>query len=175
MSAPQTQKDLEEYYNPAAAIFVDRYGRRHVPDFGKDKVENRSGVFAVIVADHHILLTCPPWAPDCAELPGGGVETGETDMQALKREVFEETGEALPEDTRPGGPVEHTLNFYAENEDVFIRYQQRFYNFRLSGLNKQGKTPYTTKEGHTGFWHPFDSLNDLTLRFRHGDIIENTV
>ncbi len=47
-------------------------------------------------SDHTFLITRRAmdkrWAPGAWEVPGGGVKAGETSEEAVRREVFEETG-----------------------------------------------------------------------------------
>ena len=60
----------------------------------------RPGIYALLPRGGKVLLTrqdCPPRGPGMAEtrefqLPGGGVDPGESPLAALHREVFEETG-----------------------------------------------------------------------------------
>ncbi len=55
------------------------------------------GVFAIITDDEDRVLLCHRTDHDLWNLPGGGVEEGETPWDALIREVREETGlEAVP-------------------------------------------------------------------------------
>ncbi len=49
------------------------------------------GAFAIITDDHNRVLLCHRRDYDLWNLPGGGVESGETPWDAVKREVFEET------------------------------------------------------------------------------------
>lgn len=58
-------------------------GRRYI---------RRPGAYAVLWREGRVLLTHQqvPW-PEF-QLPGGGIDPGESPLQALHREVFEETG-----------------------------------------------------------------------------------
>ncbi len=52
----------------------------------------RTGVYAILEQGGALLLTCKEDDPTDIQLPGGGVDAGESTLQALHREVFEETG-----------------------------------------------------------------------------------
>jgi ADP-ribose pyrophosphatase YjhB (NUDIX family) len=57
-------------------------------------IQFRVSVVGLFIDNHEVLLlhqTTPP-EPDCWDLPGGGLEPGETLFAALKREIQEETG-----------------------------------------------------------------------------------
>ena len=56
----------------------------------KDDLILRPQIYAVIINDKDEVLLCPNW--DGYDFPGGGIDLGETNEIALKREVFEETG-----------------------------------------------------------------------------------
>ncbi|NIZ11833.1 NUDIX hydrolase [Phaeobacter sp. HF9A] len=52
----------------------------------------RPGAYALLPRDGQLLLTCQyDPAPDI-QLPGGGIDPGESPIPALHREVYEETG-----------------------------------------------------------------------------------
>lgn len=55
----------------------------------------RPGVYAMLVRDGAVLLTRQTSPRPEFQLPGGGIDPGETPLMALHREVFEETGWTL--------------------------------------------------------------------------------
>lgn len=68
---------------------IRRYGE--VPQDGQ-QYKHRPGVYAVLPRAGQLLLTYQAAPHDEFQLPGGGVDPGESPLQALHREVFEETG-----------------------------------------------------------------------------------
>lgn len=62
----------------------------------------RPGAYALLPRDGQLLLTCQySPAPDI-QLPGGGIDPGESPLPALHREVYEETGWAIASPRRVG-------------------------------------------------------------------------
>jgi 8-oxo-dGTP diphosphatase len=73
----------------------------------------QDGASAVIISGNKILLfhrddieTIP--FPDCWQLPGGGIEDGETPLQGLQRELFEEVT-YIPKKLQPVGYFDNML------------------------------------------------------------------
>jgi 8-oxo-dGTP diphosphatase len=68
---------------------IRRFGERVVAG---QRYGHRPGVYAVLRLDGDVLLTYQE-EPDAEfQLPGGGIDPGESPLRALHREVFEETG-----------------------------------------------------------------------------------
>lgn len=57
-------------------------------------IQFRVSVVGLFIDNHEVLLLhqITPPEPDCWDLPGGGLEPGETLFAGLKREIQEETG-----------------------------------------------------------------------------------
>lgn len=75
--------------------------------FGEPPVRGRSyglrhGVYAILVRDGSVLLTHQAEPDDEFQLPGGGLDPGESPLHALHREVREETGWAIAQPRRLG-------------------------------------------------------------------------
>ncbi|RED18158.1 NUDIX domain-containing protein [Pontivivens insulae] len=66
-----------------------RFGERYVP--GKP-YRDRRGAYALIHDGPWLLLAETESARETILLPGGGIDPGESPLQALHREVMEETG-----------------------------------------------------------------------------------
>ncbi|SHI63926.1 8-oxo-dGTP diphosphatase [Palleronia salina] len=62
----------------------------------------RPGAYAVLLRGRDILLTRQNGSDRALQLPGGGIDPGETPLRALHREVFEETGWRMAVDRRLG-------------------------------------------------------------------------
>ncbi|WP_295044019.1 NUDIX hydrolase [uncultured Paracoccus sp.] len=70
-----------------------RPGRRH---------RMRPGAYALLIRDGRLLLTHQARPEPEYQLPGGGIDPGETGLRALHREVFEETGWSIGSARRLG-------------------------------------------------------------------------
>ena len=68
---------------------LPRYGPP--PEPGRT-YRRRRGVYAVLARAGHVLLTHQARPAPEFQLPGGGMEVGEAPLDALHREVLEETG-----------------------------------------------------------------------------------
>ncbi|MEL7091633.1 MAG: NUDIX hydrolase [Pseudomonadota bacterium] len=68
---------------------IPRYGEQPRPD---RKYTLRPGVYAILPLRGAILLTFQSQPAPEIQLPGGGIDPGESPVRALHREVMEETG-----------------------------------------------------------------------------------
>lgn len=62
----------------------------------------RPGAYAVLPRDGAVLITFEGAPSNEYQLPGGGIDPGESPIQALHREVFEETGWRIAQPRRLG-------------------------------------------------------------------------
>ncbi|WP_299152699.1 NUDIX hydrolase [uncultured Tateyamaria sp.] len=73
----------------------------HAPQKGRRYIQ-RAGAYAVLHRRDEVLLTCQLDPDPDIQLPGGGIDPGESPLQALHREVFEETGWHIAQPRRLG-------------------------------------------------------------------------
>ncbi|WP_394179057.1 NUDIX hydrolase [Yoonia maritima] len=78
---------------------IKRYGNSPKP--GQNYVL-RSGAYAILPREGQLLLTYQGDPHFEFQLPGGGIDPGESPIQALHREVFEETGWRIGKPMRLG-------------------------------------------------------------------------
>ena len=78
---------------------IRRFGR--APDAGRT-YRRRIGAYALLPLDRQLLLTCQFGPDPDLQLPGGGIDPGESPVAALHREVFEETGWKIAAPRRVG-------------------------------------------------------------------------
>ena len=72
-----------------------------IPEPGR-RYRLRPGAYAVLPRDGMVLITQQSEPiPEC-QLPGGGIDPGESPVQALHREVYEETGYRIAHPRRLG-------------------------------------------------------------------------
>ena len=76
-----------------------RFG--HPPDRLR-RYRRRPGAYAIIARGDTLLLTEQDADAFELQLPGGGIDPGESPVRALHREVFEETGWSIAVDRRLG-------------------------------------------------------------------------
>lgn len=68
---------------------IRRFG---TPPHKNQSYRARPGVYALLPRDGQLLLTCQLQPEPEVQLPGGGIDPGESPLPALHREVLEETG-----------------------------------------------------------------------------------
>lgn len=78
---------------------IRRFG---TPPAGDQRYTRRAGVYALLPCDGQLLLTFQSRPAPDLQLPGGGVDPGESPVAALHREVFEETGWRISSPRRIG-------------------------------------------------------------------------
>lgn len=152
--------------NTPSIIFYDRRGNVVTPD-ARSIIKPRCGVFALAVAinDNAIMLSAEVCAPDVPELPGGGIEAGETLDEAIEREWAEEVGIAF--DVK--GPLQrfqHVRGFYADDRNEFWIYDQTFRLYHFHDRVKIGQK-WLNPEGGTAGWEAMAAVPKLSINRAH--------
>jgi len=106
--------------------------------------KTRPGAYAVIMGEKGLLVTYQDDPHYEFQLPGGGIDPGETPIQALHREVREETGHRIE--------VVRKLSSY--QRFVYMQdyefYAQKICHIYLAHAGRDLKLPL--EEGHAVFW-----------------------
>ncbi len=147
-------------------VFYDRRDNVVNPD-AQSIIKPRRGVFALVVAieDDAVMLAAEGCAPDVPELPGGGIEDGETLDEATEREWAEEVGIAF----NVKGPFQrfqHVRGFYADDRKEFWIYDQTFRLYYFLDRVKIGQT-WANSEGGMAGWETIASLPGLSINRAH--------
>jgi 8-oxo-dGTP pyrophosphatase MutT (NUDIX family) len=147
-------------------VFYDRRGNVLTPQAGSI-VRSRRGAFALVVAidDQAIMLSAEAGAPEVPELPGGGVEAGESLDEAIRREWAEEVGIAF-DVTGPFQQFQHVRGFYADHRDEFWIYDQIFRLYYFSGRVRIGQK-WLNPEGGMAGWEAIAALPNLSINPAH--------
>jgi 8-oxo-dGTP diphosphatase len=129
-----------------------------IPRFGEfplvgQRYRLRPGAYAILLRGDSLLLThqSEPW-PEI-QLPGGGIDPGESPLRALHREVFEETGWTVHAPRRLGAFRRFT---YMPEYDMWAEKLCRVY---LARPARQLGAP--TEPGHDVLWAPLAKAADL--------------
>ncbi len=106
----------------------------------------RPGAYAMLLRDDMLLLTHERLQSSEIQLPGGGIDAGESPLMALHREVFEETGWHIARPRRLG--AYRRFVFMAEYDlwaekicHIFLAYPARRHG-------------HPSEAHHTALWAP---------------------
>ncbi len=152
-------------------IYLDRWGKEHVA--GENSViKKRRGIFAACLTRGHILMTWPCCAPDTPELPGGGIEEGETNEEALCREIYEETGVRI-EAAEPATIHSQFVRFYADNSDECWDYDQLYWVLKGPAVDDMWfEGEKKAEDALKSMWVPLSALKEMPLHAAHRKVLQ---
>jgi len=135
---------------------IRRYG---VPPRAGQKYRLRPGAYAILPRDDQLLLTYQGHPHHEFQLPGGGIDPGESPIQALHREVFEETGWRIS-----NARLVSTFRRFAFMPEYGIQAEKVCHIFIALPVRKLGPP---SEAGHTPVW--MNAMDAVTLVANDGD------
>ena len=135
-----------------ACTMIRRFGEP--VEIGR-RYKSRPGAYAILFDGSDILLTFQDAPIPELQLPGGGIDLGESDLSALHREVLEETGWGISNPVRLGA---YRRFAFMPEYDLWAEKIAKIYlarpTFRKSDL---------LEAGHTAVWMtPHDAAKELS-------------
>lgn len=126
----------------------------------------RVSIRGIIFVDNKLLMVEDSFGE--AKLPGGGMEPGEDDCQALIREVKEETGyDVIPESIKPFGEIEEKR--LSIHEPMIWHQMNRLYFCDV--YPEQGQCEYSENEKKYGFRPVFLTIEEALAK--NENMLEN--
>ncbi|MFT4716233.1 MAG: 8-oxo-dGTP diphosphatase [Paracoccaceae bacterium] len=114
---------------------------------------NRPGAYGILQRGRDVLVTFQSLPIPEYQLPGGGIDPGETPVRALHREVFEETGWGIRISRRLGA---FQLYTYMPEYDLWARKVAQIYLCHPTRV--LGPVP---EPNHVAHWLPMDEAVNL--------------
>lgn len=106
----------------------------------------RPGAYAILARGNDLLVTHQAEPEPEFQLPGGGIDPGESPLVALHREVFEETGWTISAPRRLGA---YRRFVYMPEYDMWA--EKICHIYRARPALRLGPP---SEDGHTAFWMP---------------------
>jgi 8-oxo-dGTP diphosphatase len=130
---------------------IKRYG--DTPESGT-RYQHRPGAYAILPRDGRLLLTYQGDPHFQIQLPGGGIDEGESPLQALHREVFEETGWRIAHPRKLG-----TFRRFVYMPEYGINAEKLCHIYLALPVRSHGPA---REEGHLPIWmSPEDAVAEL--------------
>lgn len=129
---------------------IRRFGKS--PKAGQVYIR-RAGVYAVLARGDDLLLTHQSEPEPEFQLPGGGINPGESPLAALHREVFEETGWSISRPRRIGA---FRRFVYMPEYDMFA---DKLCTIYVAQPVRRLGPP--TEPGHSAIWMPREVATSL--------------
>lgn len=129
---------------------IRRFGNAPVPG---QRYRLRPGAYAVLHLGSDVLLTYQEDPDPEFQLPGGGIDSGESPIQTLHREVYEETGWSICNPRRLG--VFRRFAYMPE----YDKWAEKICHIYLARPTRRLGPP--REPGHTAVWLPVRDALDL--------------
>jgi 8-oxo-dGTP diphosphatase len=129
---------------------IPRLGETARPDV---RYRLRPGAYAILLRGHEVLLTHQMAPVPEFQLPGGGVDPGESPVVSLHREVLEETGWRIGPVRRLGAYRRFT---YMPDYDLWA---EKLCHIYLARPALRRGAP--TEAGHSAVWAPIETAARL--------------
>jgi 8-oxo-dGTP diphosphatase len=113
----------------------------------------RPGAYAILPRGNEALVTFQSEPEPEFQLPGGGIDPGESPVTALHREVLEETGWRISTPRRIGAFRRHV---YMPDYDIWAEKVCAIY---IAHPVRELTDP--TEPHHTAIWAPLDMVSDM--------------
>lgn len=120
---------------------IRRFGE---PVVAGKKYIHRPGAYAILLRGNAVLVTHQAEPTPEFQLPGGGIDAGESSIQALHREVFEETGWSIRTPRKVGA---HRRFVYMPEYDMWA--EKVAHIFLATPVRSLGPP---TEAGHRAVW-----------------------
>jgi len=131
---------------------IKRYG--NAPKAGQT-YKMRAGAYAILPNAGQLLLTFQGNHHNEFQLPGGGIDPGESPIQALHREVFEETGWSIAKPRRLGA-----FRRFVWMPEYDMHAEKLCHIYTAIPVRRLGPA---TEAGHEPVWmYPSDAIQELS-------------
>ena len=131
------------------------------------RYEFRAGVYAILPRGGDLLLTHQAEPTPEFQLPGGGIDPGESPLRALHREVFEETGWAIADPVRIGAFRRFT---YMPDYD---KWAEKLCTIYVARPVRPHGAP--TEPAHTAIWTPATLAIDILADPGSADLVRSLI
>ena len=143
------------------AKYRDRDGSVYIPD-NDATVLRREGAFVFISRQDKLLLVKPIDGEGFWEVPGGGIDQGETAHQAAVRETFEETGFKLqPENLEK--VFEQRVYLYMKREPLYWNYDQYYFSVTDHTVDIFNEVKSSPEDGHLQ-WASRENIKNIPIK-----------
>lgn len=143
---------------------IRRYGETPDPDM---RYGHRPGAYAILPLGGQILLTWQGGIHDEFQLPGGGIDPGESTISALHREVYEETGWRIAAPRRVGA---HRRFVYMPEYD---RWAEKVAHIYIARPVRPLGPP--TEAEHEAVWMPVELAAELIAAQGDADLLRSLI